>query len=108
VVDQFERSIPAAAEAAFDSCGSYGTAEAVPFQSRFKLSHYADETSKGRDEVTRQSAAVSDRPLLVSVVQSADLGHRHDRPDFRLMNGSGIQRVLAQQRCVLDPITGST
>jgi hypothetical protein len=37
----FGRSIPAAAEAAIDFCGSYGTAEAVPFQGRFKLSHYA-------------------------------------------------------------------
>jgi hypothetical protein len=37
-MDQFERSIPAAAKTAIDL--SNGAAEAVPFQSRFKLSHY--------------------------------------------------------------------
>jgi hypothetical protein len=39
-VGQFEIHIPPAAKAAIDFCGSYGTAEAVPVQSKFKLTYY--------------------------------------------------------------------
>jgi hypothetical protein len=39
-------------------------------------------------EVALWNAAVSGDPSFVAVVQSTDLGHRHDRPDFRRLNGS--------------------
>jgi hypothetical protein len=69
---------------------------------RVRVSAVRTQISQDRAEVALWTSAVSGGPSFVAVVQSTDLGHRHDGPDSRRLNGSWLGRVLPQGECVLD------
>jgi hypothetical protein len=58
---------------------------------------HSSETSRPHFQRLRV-LAVSGALWFVAVVQSTDLTHRHDWPDFRRLNRSRLRRIFSQRQ----------